>query len=152
MKSVRRGISPVIATVIIVAVAIAISIAVAGWLMGLWGTFGTTEQLTIMPDTTLNATASPATLTLHVKNTGSKSAVVIKIEVVGVGTASQNGLTVSSAGSEITSGVSTVTIPQGADYTIIAPLTGSATAGTQYLIKVYTASGNVYQGYVVASS
>ena len=36
----RRGISPVIATVIIVAVAIAISIAVAGWLFGLWGAFG----------------------------------------------------------------------------------------------------------------
>ncbi|GBF09550.1 hypothetical protein apy_12750, partial [Aeropyrum pernix] len=41
MSAGRRGISPVIATVIIVAVAIAISIAVAGWLFGLWGSFAT---------------------------------------------------------------------------------------------------------------
>ena len=39
----RKGISPVIATVIIVAVAIAISIAVAGWLFGLWGALGTAQ-------------------------------------------------------------------------------------------------------------
>ncbi|MEB3816864.1 MAG: DUF4352 domain-containing protein [Desulfurococcales archaeon] len=128
----RRSISPVIATVIIVAVAIAISIAVAGWLMGLWGTFGTTEQLTVMPDTSLTGSV----LTLHIKNTGSKAAVITKVEVVGLGVGN----------------VTSVTLPQGADTTIFVGLTTNATAGTQYLIKVYTASGNVYQGYVVASS
>ena len=125
----RRGISPVIATVIIVAVAIAISIAVAGWLFGLWGSFGTTEQLTVMPDSTLSGT----TLVLHVKNTGSKSAVITKVEVVGLDTVA-----------------TTVTLAQGADSTITITLNNAATAGTQYLIKVYTDSGGVYQGYVVA--
>lgn len=131
----RKGISPVIATVIIVAVAIAISIAVAGWLMGLWGTFGTTEQLTIMPDTSLKAGTSTSTLTLHVKNTGSKAAVIIKVELVGVNATS-----------------TTVTLSQGQDTVLTVPIPGSTVAGTQYLVKVYTASGNVYQGYVVASS
>jgi flagellin-like protein len=144
MKSVRRGISPVIATVIIVAVAIAISIAVAGWLMGLWGTFGTTEQLTIMPDTSLTSN----TLSLHVKNTGSKAAVIIKVQVVGLG--SVTSFTYSSGNQSITT--TAVTLPQGADMTITVALGDSAVAGTQYLVKVYTSSGNVYQGYVVASS
>lgn len=130
----RRGISPVIATVIIVAVAIAISIAVAGWLFGLWGSFGTTEQLTVMPDTTLTkGTDGTYTLSLHIKNTGSKSAVITKVEVVGLDTVATE-----------------VTLAQGADTTIDITLNKAATAGTQYLIKVYTDSGGVYQGYVVA--
>ena len=44
----KKGISPVIATIIIVAVAIAISIAVASWLMGLWTGFTKSEQLSMI--------------------------------------------------------------------------------------------------------
>lgn len=138
----RKGISPVIATVIIVAVAIAISIAVAGWLFGLWGSFGATEQLTVMPDSTL----SGSTLVVHIKNTGSKSAVITKIEV--------SGLDTVSSGDSVTVGTTATTLPvtltQGADSYITATLGTSATAGTQYLVKIYTDSGGVYQGYVVA--
>lgn len=132
----RKGISPVIATVIIVAVAIAISIAVAGWLFGLWGSFGTTEQLTVMPDSSL----SSSTLTLHIKNTGSKSAVVTKVEIVGIGTLATQ-ITVQQ-GSDITTALAL------SDFTITGA--SAPTPGTQYLIKVYTDSGGVYQGYVVA--
>ncbi|RLF08230.1 MAG: hypothetical protein DRJ64_01405, partial [Thermoprotei archaeon] len=43
----NKGISPVIATVIIVAVAIAISIAVAFWMTGIVGLFTGFEQVQI---------------------------------------------------------------------------------------------------------
>ncbi|MEB3760022.1 MAG: DUF4352 domain-containing protein [Desulfurococcales archaeon] len=136
----RKGISPVIATVIIVAVAIAISIAVAGWLMGLWGTFGATEQLQVLPNSTLT-TANTSNLKVCVKNTGSKSATVTEIEVVGVATLAQANL---SADPSFQVGPGEV-----------ACFTGTVTginAGAQYAIKVYTDSGGVYQGYVVAQS
>ena len=141
MARARKGISPVIATVIIVAVAIAISIAVAGWLMGLWGTFGSTESLKVMPNSTLvyNSTTSTATLTLSVKNVGSKPAQITEVELVGV--------------NKWTSGTNLpTTVDPGKTATItITGITG-VNPGAQYTIKVYTASGNVYTGYVVAQS
>lgn len=146
----RRAISPVIATIIIVAVTIAIAIAVAGWLMGLWGSYGTVEQLTVMPDSALSTDADGnAVLTLHVKNTGSKSAVITKVEVVGLGTAVSGGTDTTGTFTSASAVVS-----QGTDVSITITLdTGSNTysPGTQYLVKVYTDSGNVYQGFVVAS-
>ncbi|MEB3764630.1 MAG: DUF4352 domain-containing protein [Desulfurococcales archaeon] len=129
----RRGISPVIATVIIVAVAIAISIAVAGWLMGLWGTFGTTEQLQVLPNSTLNTTN---TFKICVKNTGSKTATITEIEFVGLDRVT--GLAQSVEPGQVTC--------------VTGTLTNSPTAGAQYAVKVYTDSGGVYQGYVVAQT
>ncbi|GAB6147579.1 archaellin/type IV pilin N-terminal domain-containing protein [Stetteria hydrogenophila] len=129
-----RGISPVVATVIIVAVAVAISIAVAGWLMGLWGTYGNVEELSVMPDTELYANG---TLILHLKSTGTKAAVVTKIEVVNVGS---------------TALANRVTLSQGEETTLSLDLqtTGTIVAGSSYLVKIYTDSGSVYQAYVVA--
>ncbi|MEM4631467.1 MAG: archaellin/type IV pilin N-terminal domain-containing protein [Acidilobaceae archaeon] len=43
----RKGISPVIATVILIAVAIAVAIAVGAWVMGIWGGLGGGERLVI---------------------------------------------------------------------------------------------------------
>ncbi len=136
----RRGISPVIATVIIVAVAIAISIAVAGWLMGLWGTFGTTEQLQVLPNSTLTTDGN---YKICVKNTGSKSATVTEIEFVGL--ESVTGLNVQVDPGKVACIESGTTA--GA-----TTLTNTPTAGAQYAIKVYTDTGGVYQGYVVAQT
>ncbi len=145
----RKGISPVIATVIIVAVAIAISIAVAGWLMGLWGGFGQTESLKVMPTSTLEKSNSNWILTVNIRNTGSKDSVVTKIELVGVGSSST--MTVTPPGSTTTATVTEYTIKQGESATITINFTGvNITPGTQYLVKVYTADGNVFQGYVTA--
>jgi len=44
---VKKGISPVIATVILVAVALVLAVALAGWVMGIWGGLGSTEALQI---------------------------------------------------------------------------------------------------------
>ncbi|MEM0362120.1 MAG: archaellin/type IV pilin N-terminal domain-containing protein, partial [Sulfolobales archaeon] len=51
----NKGISPVIATVILVAVALLLAVALAGWVMGIWGTIGATEAVQIV-SASLNTT------------------------------------------------------------------------------------------------
>ncbi len=148
----RRGISPVIATVIIVAVAIAIAIAVAGWLMGLWGTFGTTESLRVMPNSTLvvstTTNGTTATLTLAVKNTGSKPATITEVQIVGVD--SYTTFTLNSGNTTTTA--AKVTVDPGKTVVItIGGITGIS-PGAQYAVRVYTEGGNVYTGYVMATT
>ena len=135
MARARKGISPVIATVIIVAVAIAISIAVAGWLMGLWGTFGSTESLKVMPNSTLTVTNNTGTLNVVVKNVGSKPAKITQV-------------TLSNGDSWNVN----VVVNPGEVKTITETTNNPVTPGAQYTIKVYTDAGNVYSGYVVAQS
>ena len=141
----RRGISPVIATVIIVAVAIAISIAVAGWLMGLWGGFGQTEALKVLPDSYVDV--ANGQLVLHVKNEGGSKAEIYKIEISGNEVNLANA-TVTGTGASASGGK--IYLDPGADATITVALpTGmTATAGTAYTVTIYTAAGNVYTGTV----
>ena len=129
----RRGISPVLATVIIIAVTLVIAIGVIGWIMGIWGSFGTTESLQVYPDSYINASATPA-LILHIKNTGTASAVIYKVEIVGTTD------TVST----------TITVSPGQDTTVSVSLTGTYTPGTYYTVKIYTQAGNIYTAQVRA--
>ena len=138
----RKGISPVIATVIIVAVALAIAIAVVGWVMGIWGAVtGGTEILKIMPDSKLyNGTQNKynVTVVLHIKNEGGVTATITKIEVVGICTIDV-----------------TTSIRPGDEGTITASKTGlnlGVTPGATYTIKVYTSAGNVYTTQLVAET
>ncbi|BAA79998.2 hypothetical protein APE_1013.1 [Aeropyrum pernix K1] len=85
----RRGISPVIATVIIVAVAIAISIAVAGWLFGLWGSFATgspqiqVSAAKVVYETINNTDNDEIEAKLYINNSGGSSDTLIRIEISG---------------------------------------------------------------------
>ncbi len=131
----RKGISPVLATVIIIAVTLVIAIGVIGWIMGIWGSFGTTESLQVFPDSYINATATTPVLNLHIKNTGTASAVIYKIEIVGAAD------TVST----------TITVTPGQDTTVSVSLTaGAYTPGTYYTVKIYTQAGNIYTAQVRA--
>ncbi|MEB3861491.1 MAG: DUF4352 domain-containing protein [Desulfurococcales archaeon] len=119
----RRGISPVIATVIIVAVAIAIALAVASWLFGIWAGFGEYESLKILPSSYMNSTH----VILDVYNPGSKVARVTLIEVNGT------RIPVNQA------------IQPGETTTIAKPLPFTPQHGVNYLVKLYTSEGNIYQ-------
>ncbi len=132
----RKGISPVLATVIIIAVTLVIAIGVIGWIMGIWGSFGTTESLQVFPDSNIDTGSN--TLTLHVKNTGTASAVIYKVEIVGVETVTSFGT------------VTTVAISPGVDTTLSISLTGTYTPGTYYTVKIYTQAGNIYTAQVRA--
>ncbi len=127
-----RGIEPIIAVVILVAVTLVIAIGVIGWIMGWWGTMGATESLQVMPESEIRN----GTLTLYVKNTGTATAVVHKIEIVGL---TQGVQTLNSVVTISPGGVETITLSN---------LT--AVPGTNYLVKIYTKAGNVYQGVVQA--
>jgi len=133
---VMRGISPVIATVIILAVTVAIAVAVIGWITGLWGSLtGGTEQLQIYPDTYIQVNNGSCTLYLHVGNTGSADAVIYKVEIGGV-----NSTTADN------------TLKPGEDTTLTYNITGTCIAGSSYNIKVYTKNGNVFTAIVKAQS
>jgi len=125
----NKAISPILATVILIAVTLVIAIGVIGWIMGIWGTFGATETIQVFPDSSI----SGDTLTLHIKNTGTASAVIYKIEVVGLPPSIDTTVTVSPGGEEtITASVS------------------NAVAGATYQVKIYTKAGNVYSATVQA--
>ncbi|MEM4789126.1 MAG: archaellin/type IV pilin N-terminal domain-containing protein [Ignisphaera sp.] len=119
-----KGIEPIIAVVILVAITLVIAIGVIGWIMGWWGTFGATETLKIYPDSKLY---TDGTVNLHVANEGSASAVIFKVEIVGVG-----------------ENTTTVTLAPGEETTINASVKGDLTPGARYVVKVYTKAGNVY--------
>ena len=149
MKRLYRGIEPIIAVVILVAITLVIAIGVIGWIMGWWGTFGATESLQFYPDSYIQVQGS--TLYLHLKNTGSASAVIYKVEVSGLGTGTA---TTVSNGVNIHPSENGVTVPAGEEGTILFSIqtTGGASpvAGANYLVKIYTRAGNVYSVTVQA--
>jgi len=128
----NKAISPILATVILIAVTLVIAIGVIGWIMGIWGTFGTTETLQIMPDSKLY---TDGTVSLNVKNSGTAPAVVYKVEVVGV-----DSVTLSDK----------VTIAPGTTMTVAAFVSGTYTPGARYQVKIYTEAGNVYSVVLTA--
>ena len=138
-----KGIEPIIAVVILIAVTLVIAIGVIGWIMGWWGTLGATENLQFYPDSYINMSETQPRLILHVKNTGSASAVIYKIEVAGIGTVTGTIDVTTTTTGAITAGAE-VTVGPGAEGTLVATLPGNAIAGANYLVKVYTRAGNVY--------
>ena len=80
MRRSSSGISPVVATVILVAIAIVIAIAVAFWASGLVGIFTRFEKLEI----TAAYVDPDGNVILRVKNSGSAIAVIDDIYVNGV--------------------------------------------------------------------
>ncbi len=165
-----RGISPVIATIIILAVTIAIAVAVIGWITGLFGaSVGGTEQLQIMPDSYINASSN--VLHLHIVNKGS-DVTIYKIEIVGLYTVTEgdtNSYYLLSTAGDVTDtstqpgdAVNTqwttnnpLVINAGSDVWVLAKNTGAtttATSGTMYTVRVYTKAGNVFTATVQAVS
>ena len=134
----RKAISPIIATVILIAVTLAIGVAIAAWIMGIWGGMGGTETLKILPNSTLTVQDNQVTLQLTIKNDGSRDARVVGVEV-GVGARVcklSNPFTTISAGAMVT-GTATGTCSE-------------LTPGASYTVKVITEAGNVYQAMLVA--
>jgi len=133
---VRRGISPVIATVILIAVTLAIGIAVAAWLMGVWGGLGGGEQLRIFPESNLTVIDSnQAKLNLVVKNEGSRDVVIRSVTVAGYPCTGDNVKKTVGVGKD-----------EKLECTVNAPLA----AGASYEVKVYTEGGSVFSIMLVA--
>jgi len=134
----NKGISPVIATVILVAVAIAIAIAVAFWMTGIIGLFTRFEKIEI---TYIYADKKDSTweINLKVKNTGTADATIDEIFI--------NGKPASSAGATVSPSVgggNTYTLSAGAEATFTITIGTGFTSGQSIEVKVHTASGQEY--------
>jgi flagellin-like protein len=79
----KRGISPVIATVILVAIAIVISIAAAFWMTGLLSSFTTYEKLQISASIS-KTSSNQYTITVVIVNDGTLSTNVTAVLINGV--------------------------------------------------------------------
>ena len=106
--------------------------------MGWWGAIGATESLVVYADSKLYTNRK---VELHITNKGSAAAVIYKVEIVGIGT--QTEFTTGQG-----QGTTEVALTPGQDIVLTANIElGGKTivAGAQYVVKVYTKAGNVYQ-------
>jgi len=131
MKRSSSGISPVVATVILVAIAIVIAIAVAFWASGLVGVFTRFEKIEVTAVYWENDH-----FVLVVKNTGSAAATIDGIYV--------NGIPLGTDKWNVSAGSTYLTPGATATLTVASPATGSFTSGVTYEIAVHTASGKLY--------
>jgi len=151
----RKGISNVVATIILIAVAIALAVAVAVWVFGIGASASKTATLQIQA----MSLYSNGTLILMVYNPSSSA---ISINAFALG-----GLTCTLA-----SGQNPITIPSGANGELTIKISGTTasasfgsssasftcagsqtiTPGVQYSGTVVTTSGQQYPFTVTASS
>lgn len=81
----RKGISPVIATVILVAVAVVIAAALAGFSSSLFGSYSQNAQLSIHSLSITGSTSGDGSM--EVVNSGGSSETIVSIAVAGYGSA-----------------------------------------------------------------
>ncbi|MEM4426676.1 MAG: archaellin/type IV pilin N-terminal domain-containing protein [Acidilobaceae archaeon] len=140
----RKGISPVIATVILIAVAIAVAIAVGAWVMGIWGGLGGGERL-VISYARLYGNNAGGTLELRVKNDGTAVAKIVRIEVVGAGAwpvGANCSIIDTTGGRTETKGL--IKVEAGESTTIKCTFSGNFTVGERRIIKIFTEAGSEY--------
>ena len=145
MRRSGSGISPVVATVILVAIAIVIAIAVAFWASGLVGIFTRFEKIEI---SAAYSTADHKAV-LKVKNTGSAPATIDDIYVNGrpCGGTTTCGITITG---DITDLNSVLDVGKTALITVSKDAAGTdLKPGVTYEIAVHTASGKLYPAAVL---
>jgi flagellin-like protein len=130
----RKGLSPVVASIILIAVAVAVSLAVSAWLGGLTSGYMATEQLSI---TSAQFVAGNAQTRLYATNSGTNSVTIKQITI--------NGITPTAATYAYNNGTALIgtTIPPNTN--AVVTLTSPWTNGFTYVFKIVTAKGNVFQ-------
>ncbi|MCR6668957.1 MAG: DUF4352 domain-containing protein [archaeon YNP-WB-040] len=159
-----KGISPVIATVIIVAVTITVAIAISFWMGGIAGLYTRFEKLEIVYSTVAwDDTGKYWTVTLKVKNTGSADTKVddillngVTIRDVGNGTKYADWKYAADSAPTVTPGSSkcaSVSIPlnSGSEVYIVVAIpdgakmgSSTATSGLSLELKLHTSGGKEY--------
>ncbi len=147
-----RGISPVIATVIILAVTIAIAIAVVGWIMGLFkSSTKTGTQLQVTP-VFLNST----TLELYVQNKGTNNVTIVRISVEGTNFTISDPSTCTlnnekNAGKASSPAGIWIGVGGYADITCKLTKSANIVSGVTYTVDVYAQDGTVIPVSITAS-
>ncbi len=154
--SLRKGISPVIATVIIVAITIAIAVAVIGWLTGLWSSLaGGTPAISVTAATGnyTGGTVNAFYINVYLKNTGSGSDKLVKAEFIYNGTA--YSCSVVSTGKVLSGSSYPYTVNANSEDWVLfkCPATGvSPSPGDKGLMKLYFSTSGAQSFTVVISA
>ncbi len=139
----RKGISPVLATIILLAVTVAVGVAVASYVFGLFGSYSAASAIKIQGSPTINSTASTFNTTLV--NNGGQSDAVGVVTVVVNGTALngnvQSALAINGGGGLLNLNV---VFPAAVNSYAFIP-------GTTYQVKISFNSGAILTTTIVAS-
>ena len=134
IKKNSKGLSPGIASIILIAVTVAVSVVVAAWMGGMTiGFMGNAEQVSITNIAFVPAAgANPATLEVLVTNSGSTPATVSSAFINGV----------DATGTGITSiPVQPIAKSSSASITLNLPTGITLDAGSSYQVKLITQKG-----------
>ena len=157
MRRSSSGISPVVATGILVAIAIVIAIAVAFWASGLVGVFTRFEKIEMTSVYATPTDTKTFDITIRAKNTGSTSATIDQLLLNGVpiceltasGWSSTNstptGFTVDDCGSP------SATALNPGDTTEVTIRVTAPSAGITVEVALHSASGKLYPYSVLLS-
>jgi len=162
----RKGISPIIATIILIVITVAIGGLLYAYVGGMFGSMSTSQDVNIQPSLTIPAGASTGTWTVSVKNTGSVAITGMQAtlynssnkaiaQITGGSLASSS----SSSSSSVISGTftaSTVSPGQTVSGTAMSIPSSSVIAGTSYNYQLVVQFANgvqkTYTGAVTAET
>jgi flagellin-like protein len=146
----RRGISNVVATIILIAVAIALAVAVAIWVFGIFKGSAHATTLNAISEDLYISSGTPY-LILYVSNPGGTTQNIVSVTLSGATCNFQGASSTSPSPSNPTSitatvaGVSTtnngVVIPGGTIAYLVYKCSGSYTPGVQYDGVIYLSTG-----------
>ena len=152
----RKGVSPIIATLLLIAIAVAAGIIVYVFVNGLAGNLTksggnqVTEQISLQSYNFQNPSASPSALTVYLGNTGTGSVEISTIYLDG------SPLTASSVPYSLTPGSClSTTLFVGASCSFTAGLSSGQqpfTSGTSHSVKIITSDGGIFEYNVIAGS
>jgi len=132
----RKGISPVLATVILIAITLIAAIAIAGFVFGLFGSFTSTARVSEISTALVHGTlAAGPTGSVAVQNTGTSNVNANSMTLTWGGTTCAPGMTVTA----VTAGATSVTLT----ITGVGSCAGMASA---------SATGESYTGSVALSN
>ncbi|MEM2307117.1 MAG: archaellin/type IV pilin N-terminal domain-containing protein [Candidatus Bathyarchaeia archaeon] len=135
----RRGISPVVATVILVAVTIVVAVAVAYWMGGLTAIYTRFEKLEITAAYAEQKNGNYA-ITLNIKNSGSADATIDSILLNGKPPSEYLGKIINISPSLPL----LVRVGNSTSITIEVEANAPFTAGTSIEVRIHTAAGQEY--------
>ena len=155
----KKGLSPVIATVILISVTIVVAVSVAYWMGSIASGYTTFEQIELPTVyAKYNNDAEAWNVTIELKNTGSADATIDNIFLNSIPLEDYgNNITLyyNTNGTTLTSSLSNIEIRinKGSSAMIILEIKGNnavegCTAGTRVDIKLHSAAGREYPAQV----
>jgi flagellin-like protein len=135
MRSKRKGVSPIIATVLLIAITIAAGLMVYAWVAGILSS-GTSSKLggvTTLTATVISATSS-GTVTLSIQNTGSYDVILSAKSFSSSGALKPNWELLASNGQPVSASISPSTVSPGSNTVTIT--ISNAAAGKSYTFKL----------------